>query len=81
MQNFLILFNPYYQKDVIDSHIAVLKEKGAVGFGKIKSSLTSLSSPKELDWDNFYGISPTSPLQLFSHRLFLSFCGKGYKSM
>lgn len=65
MQNFLILFNPYYQKDVIDSHIAVLKEKGAVGFGKIKSSLTSLSSPKELDWDNFSGISPTSPLQLF----------------
>lgn len=40
MQNLLILFNPYYQKDVIDSHIAILKERGVVGFGKIKSKLT-----------------------------------------
>lgn len=40
MQNLLILFNPYYQKDVIDSHIAILKDRGAVGFGKIKSKPT-----------------------------------------
>lgn len=65
MQNLLILFNPYYQKDVIDSHIAVLKDKGVVGFGKIKSSLSTLSSPKELDWEALSSISPTSPLQLF----------------
>ena len=65
MQNLLILFNPYYQKDVVDSHIAVLKDKGAVGFGKIKSSLSTFSSPKELDWEALSSISPTSPLQLF----------------
>lgn len=65
MQNLLILFNPYYQKDVIDSHVAILKERGAVGFGKIKSKLTSLSTPKELDWDSLSSVSSTSPLQLF----------------
>lgn len=65
MQNLLILFNPYYQKDAIDSHITVLKDKGVVGFGKIKSSLSTLSSPKELDWESLSSISPTSPLQLF----------------
>lgn len=65
MQNLLILFNPYYQKDAIDLHIAILKDKGAVGFGKIKSTLTSLSSPKELDWETLSSISATSPLQLF----------------
>lgn len=65
MQNLLILFNPYYQKDVIDSHIAILKERGAVGFGKIKSKLTSLSAPKELDWGSLSSVSSTSPLQLF----------------
>lgn len=65
MQNLLILFNPYYQKDVIDSHIAILKERGAVGFGKIKSKLTSLSEYKELDWESFSSVSSHSPLQLF----------------
>lgn len=65
MQNLLILFNPYYQKDVIDTHITILKDKGAVGFGKIKSSLSALSSPKELDWESLSSVSPASPLQLF----------------
>lgn len=65
MQNLLILFNPHYQKDVINSHITILKERGIVGFGKIKSKPTSLSTPKELDWVSFSSISSTSPLQLF----------------
>lgn len=62
---YLVLFNPYYQKDVVDSHIAVLKDKGAVGFGKIKSPLSSLSAQKELDWESLSSVSPASPLQLF----------------
>ncbi|VDH01842.1 ATP-binding protein [Helicobacter pametensis] len=65
MQNLLILFNPYYQKDVIDSHIAILKDRGAVGFGKIRSSLASLSPTNEMDWKVLSSVSYSSPLQLF----------------
>ncbi|WP_051420539.1 HP0729 family protein [Helicobacter pametensis] len=65
MQNLLVLFNPYYQKDVIDLHIAVLKDRGAVGFGKIKSPLASLSSANEIDWKALASTSCSFPLQLF----------------
>lgn len=35
----LILYNPYYQNDVIESHLEILKLHGKVSFGKIKSKM------------------------------------------
>ncbi|TLD81984.1 hypothetical protein LS68_002935 [Helicobacter sp. MIT 05-5293] len=35
----LILYNPYYQSDVIESHLEILKREGKVAFGKVKSKL------------------------------------------
>ncbi len=35
----LILYNPYYQSDVIESHLETLKLHGKVAFGKIKSKM------------------------------------------
>ena len=39
MKNLLILYNPYYQENVISAHLEVLKAQGAVAFGKIRSKL------------------------------------------
>ena len=39
MKNLLILYNPYYQANVIEAHLEVLKANGAVAFGKIRSKL------------------------------------------
>ena len=39
MKNLLILYNPYYQANVISAHLEVLKAQGAVAFGKIRSKL------------------------------------------
>ncbi len=39
MNHLLILYNPYYQQDVIQQHLSVLQEKSQVGFGKIRSKL------------------------------------------
>ena len=39
MHNQLILYNPYYQNDVIEQHLKILIENGEVAFGKIKSAL------------------------------------------
>ena len=39
MTNLLILYNPYYQDTVIESHLEVLKQKGKVAFGKVRSKL------------------------------------------
>lgn len=39
MNHLLILYNPYYQRDVIQQHLSVLQEKSQVGFGKIRSKL------------------------------------------
>ncbi|BCZ19154.1 ATP-binding protein [Helicobacter sp. NHP19-012] len=36
IQNLLILYNPFYQENVIELHLAILKEKGKVAFGKIR---------------------------------------------
>lgn len=35
----LILYNPYYQSDVIESHLEILKTHGKVAFGKVKSKM------------------------------------------
>lgn len=35
----LILYNPYYESSVIQSHLAILKAQGSVSFGKVKSKM------------------------------------------
>lgn len=39
MKNIIILYNPYYQENVIEQHLEILKERGVVAFGKVKSAL------------------------------------------
>ncbi|GMB93420.1 ATP-binding protein [Helicobacter bizzozeronii] len=36
IQNLLLLYNPFYQENVIELHLEILKEKGKVAFGKIR---------------------------------------------
>ena len=36
MNNLLILFNPYYQSDVVEQHLKLLIENEKVAFGKVK---------------------------------------------
>lgn len=73
MQNLLVLYNPYYQQDVIKQHLEILLDKGEVAFGKVKSKLRPLfdeiSTEEEMhqqDLQNIYeSISYENPLQLF----------------
>lgn len=40
MQNLLILYNPYYQTDVIEQHVKFLRENETVAFGgKVRSKM------------------------------------------
>ena len=75
MQNLLILYNPYYQQDVIKLHLEILLDKGQVAFGKVESKLKESSGEIELDKNQKLNnellqevcenISPSNPLQLF----------------
>ncbi len=66
MTNILILYNPYYQEDVIEQHLEILKEKGVVAFGKIRSALRDYESPNEDELNTIYNsVSKDMPLQLF----------------
>lgn len=49
MNHLLILYNPYYQKDVIQQHLSVLQEKSQVGFGKIRSKLNDQEKHDSLE--------------------------------
>ncbi len=42
MKNLLILYNPYYEKDVIEQHLKVLIENQKVAFGKVRSKLKNI---------------------------------------
>ena len=42
MKNLIILYNPYYQDDVIEQHLKVLIENQKVAFGKVKSKLKNM---------------------------------------
>lgn len=74
-QNLLILYNPYYQQDVIKAHLEILLDKGQVAFGKVESKLKESSGEIELDKNQKLNnellqevcenISPSNPLQLF----------------
>ena len=67
MKNILILYNPYYQEDVIEQHLEILKDKGAVAFGKVKSKLQNYDiHPNENILNEIYeNVSRDNPMQLF----------------
>lgn len=66
MHNVLILYNPYYEKNVIEQHLEILKDKGSVAFGKVKSPLRDNSHPNEEKLKIVYKtVSRKNPLQLF----------------
>ena len=66
MKNLIILYNPYYQNDVIDQHLKLLIKNGKVAFGKIKSKLKASDISNEIDIESFYqNINSKNYLQLF----------------
>ena len=75
MKNLLILYNPYYQANVIESHLEVLKSQGAVAFGKIRSKLkdkfTSDSNKSSDSLESIMNLLQDSCESLESKRNFL----------
>ncbi|MGE4457566.1 MAG: HP0729 family protein [Arcobacteraceae bacterium] len=66
MHNLLVLYNPYYQNDVIEQHLKVLIENEKVAFGKIRSKLKNVEHGFEDALQNIYTqTSATNPMQLF----------------
>ncbi|MCX2716132.1 ATP-binding protein [Helicobacter sp. MIT 21-1697] len=62
MQNYLILYNPYYESNVIGKHLEILKSQGQVAFGKVRSKLrTNNADSKQTSHLDDY----ICPLQLF----------------
>ncbi|GHP26425.1 HP0729 family protein [Helicobacter pylori] len=64
MNHLLILYNPYYQRDVIQQHSSVLQEKSQVGFGKIRSKLNDQEKHHSLE-AIYKAASEKNFLQLF----------------
>ncbi len=64
MNHLLILYNPYYQRDVIQQHLSVLQEKSQVGFGKIRSKLNDQEKHHSLE-EIYKATSEKNFLQLF----------------
>ncbi|TKX30275.1 ATP-binding protein [Campylobacter sp. MIT 12-5580] len=65
MNCLLILYNPYYQKDVIEQHLKILLQKGEVAFGKL-DKLSTMKQDFEEDLKAIYeSTSEENPLQLF----------------
>ncbi|GAA8302510.1 hypothetical protein HpNP133_07050 [Helicobacter pylori] len=64
MNHLLILYNPYYQKDVIQQHLSVLQEKSQVGFGKIRSKLSDQEKQDSLE-EIYKATNEKNFLQLF----------------
>ncbi|MFW5990428.1 MAG: HP0729 family protein, partial [Campylobacterales bacterium] len=66
MPNLLILYNPYYQSDVIEQHLAVLREKQKVAFGKVRSKIKAVEHQFEEKLQDIYAnTSDENHLQLF----------------
>lgn len=66
MKNILILYNPYYQENVMEQHLEILKEKGVVAFGKVKSALKDQEHQHEQILEDIYSeVSKETPMQLF----------------
>ncbi len=64
MNHLLILYNPYYQQDVIQQHLSVLQEKSQVGFGKIRSKLNDQEKHDSLE-EIYKATNEKNFLQLF----------------
>ncbi|GAA8312914.1 hypothetical protein HpNP137_15880 [Helicobacter pylori] len=64
MNHLLILYNPYYQQDVIQQHSSVLQEKSQVGFGKIRSKLNDQEKQDSLE-EIYKATNEKNFLQLF----------------
>ncbi|GAA8700255.1 hypothetical protein HpBT345_07870 [Helicobacter pylori] len=64
MNHLLILYNPYYQRDVTQQHLSVLQEKSQVGFGKIRSKLNDQEKHHSLE-EIYKATSEENFLQLF----------------
>ena len=66
MNNLLILFNPYYQSDVVEQHLKLLIQNEKVAFGKIKSKLKDTNSVFNEQLEEIYkNINEKDYLQLF----------------
>ena len=66
MQNLIILYNPYYEKDVIEQHLKVLIENQKVAFGKVRSKLKNIEHNFQDDLENIYkSVDESNYLQLF----------------
>lgn len=60
MQNYLILYNPYYENNVIGKHLEILKAQGQVAFGKVRSKLRTDNKDADSILQEY-----VCPLQLF----------------
>ena len=66
MNNLLILFNPYYQTDVIEQHLKLLIQNEKVAFGKIKSKLKNKNDVSNEELEKIYSNTTSKDyLQLF----------------
>jgi hypothetical protein len=71
MENLLILYNSYYQKDVVERHIEILQEaadplRARVAFGKVRSPIRNYEHPYAERLEAIYAaVSEKRPLQLF----------------
>lgn len=66
----LILYNPYYESSVIQSHLAILKAQGSVAFGKVKSKMrapeasTKCTQTPQESQDTPAQAEPSAPAQI-----------------
>ena len=66
LNNLVVLYNPYYNETVIEDHLKVLKEKGYVLFGKIKSKNNTQNHPYQKELNEIYSKTDVNNyLQLF----------------
>jgi len=66
MKNLLSLYNPYYNENVIEQHLKLLKENGVVAFGKVRSKLRDYEHPNQDTLSEIYDeTAKNNPTQLF----------------
>lgn len=71
MQNLLILYNPYYNQEMIEDHIRILNKaenpnNAKVAFGKIRSKMRDYDNSGQKVLDTlFSSVSSKNPMQLF----------------
>lgn len=66
MKNLITLYNPYYNANVIELHLELLKENGIVAFGKVRSALRDYEHPNQDALSIIYDeTTKKEPTQLF----------------